>query len=85
MFKTPKELGISTNDGLNRAIGFVSGKMERREFRFSVGYTEKQYTTEIKKLLRDKNWKLEEITTDTGGRGDYQDYSVTHWQLTPLK
>lgn len=70
MFKTPKELGLTGNAGLDRAIGFVAAKIEKREFKFSVGYTETQFKNELTKLLKDKNWSLQE---DAGT-----------WKLTPI-
>jgi len=75
LFKSPNELGLSPNDGLNRVIGFVANKIDKREFRFAVDYTHRQYTAELRRLLKEDGWKLEESTSDT---------SINYWKLTPI-
>lgn len=74
IFRTPQELGLTSNDGLNRVIGFVSSKIEKREFRFAVDYTHRQFTNEIRHMLKDDKWKLDESS----------DNIITYWNLTPI-
>jgi hypothetical protein len=74
VFTTPSELGLTPIDGLNRTVGFVQDKINKRELQFEVGYTQRQYTVQIKNALAESNWRLDEVT----------DGKTTNWKLTPI-